>query len=90
VTDRMASALTAVALIEGAINHTEDETLALLPDNMYDTHVVLSSTVWCAYFMAGELARQLGTDRDTVLEALRQEIIERFKNYNPEENNNDD
>ena len=27
----------------------------------------------------------MGTDRDIVIEALRGEVIERFKNYNPEE-----
>lgn len=89
MTDRMASALTAVALIEGAVTHTEEETLALLPDNDYDMHVLLSSTVWCAYFLAEEVAKQLGGDRATVVEALRQEIIDRFKNYNPEENNDE-
>ncbi|KAA1238230.1 hypothetical protein F0Q45_27075, partial [Mycobacterium simiae] len=52
--DRMAMALTAVELINGATTHTDEEVVALLDGHsLYEMHVLLSSTVWCAYFLAG-------------------------------------
>ena len=88
MTDRMAMALTAVELVSGATTHTDEETLALLDGHsMYDMHVLLSSVVWCAFFMAGELARQMGVTRADVVEALRLEVLGRFENYKPEGEN---
>ena len=81
MTDRMAAALTAVSLVDRPF---DDTSMALLPDNLDEALTALSSAVWCAYFLAGELARELDVDRADVVESLRQEVIQRFQNYEPE------
>ncbi|WP_204800565.1 hypothetical protein [Mycobacterium riyadhense] len=85
--DSMSAALTAVTLIETAVGADDRLQIAaaLLPDNLPDTHLVLSSAVWCAHHLAESLAEELGVDIATVKAALRDEVAERFQNYNPTE-----
>ena len=87
--DPMSAALTAVTLIETAVGADDDRlrvAAAVLPDNLPDTRLVLSSVVWCAHHLAESLAQELGVDFGAVKAALRDEVTERFQNYNPEEN----
>lgn len=80
-TDRMAAALAAVSLIENVKDMTAS--VPLLPDDLAEAITVLSSTVWCAHFLAESLAKELGTTPAVVLTALRDEVQEMFSHYQP-------
>ncbi|MGV0807049.1 hypothetical protein [Mycolicibacterium setense] len=79
--DRMAAAMSAVALVERPHDH---DALRLLPATMdEEACTLLSSVTWCARFLAEQLAEQMCIDTTAVLASLRQEVNERFANYQP-------
>lgn len=84
--DRYGAALAAITLIE----KPDDPTVldALLPKSMdVEAATVTSGIVWAARFLAAQLAGALEVSTEAVLAALRAEVIQRFTNY---ERNNDE
>lgn len=73
--DRMACALTAIALIE---RPDADELHALIPDTLEDAQRVLASAVVAAHLLASQLAHLLGVDRSRIIEILRKDIASCF------------
>lgn len=80
VDDRMAAALTAIALIEQPDN--DELSAELLPDNLPDTQRILATAVIAAHLLASQLALHLEIDRAQVIDVLRRDIAACF---NPKE-----
>lgn len=78
-TDRMAAALTAVALLEAGRNDTAVDALAGDLGER-DIFHVMGTLTWMGILMADQIADMTGSTRDDVFDCLRAEIINRFQN----------
>ena len=62
--DHMGIALAAVAILEGALTHSDEETAALLPTTLPEAHIMISASTFIAYELANTLADYLNGDLD--------------------------